>query len=156
MGSWNMQEHWNSDLFWSGDGRICAGFPPLCVLYESTQTATFLNAPKNCIFSGASFESIQNLATLGISKLKGFYGTSLYHCYTLGDPIRIDPALHGLQTWYYFFRGSSLCIWLMISQQNLPLGSIRRPHPERSRRDPELHRGLSVYSFFNIVPGGLS
>ena len=38
MGSWNMQKHWDSDLFWCGDGRICAGFPPLCVLYKSTQT----------------------------------------------------------------------------------------------------------------------
>ena len=23
MVSWNMQEHWDSDLFWFGDGRIC-------------------------------------------------------------------------------------------------------------------------------------
>ena len=29
MGSWNMHEHWDSDLFWFGDGRICGGFPPL-------------------------------------------------------------------------------------------------------------------------------
>jgi len=32
MGSWNMQEHWDSDIFWLGDGRICEGFSPLCVL----------------------------------------------------------------------------------------------------------------------------
>jgi len=29
MGSWNMQEHWDSDLFCFGGGRICGGFPPL-------------------------------------------------------------------------------------------------------------------------------
>jgi len=26
MGSWNMQEHWDSDPFCFGDGRICGGF----------------------------------------------------------------------------------------------------------------------------------
>jgi len=29
MSSWNMQEHWDSDLFWFGDGRIRGDFPPL-------------------------------------------------------------------------------------------------------------------------------
>jgi len=29
MGSWNMQEHWDSDLFCFGGGRICGNFPPL-------------------------------------------------------------------------------------------------------------------------------
>ena len=29
MDSWNMQEHWDSDLFRFGDGRICGGFPSL-------------------------------------------------------------------------------------------------------------------------------
>jgi len=45
--------------------------------------AKFFIAPKDCIFWGAPFEPIQNLATLGISKLQGFHRTPLYHCYTL-------------------------------------------------------------------------
>jgi len=28
MGSWNIQEHWDSDLFFFGDGRICGVFSP--------------------------------------------------------------------------------------------------------------------------------
>ena len=43
IGSWNMQEHWDSVLFWFGDGRICAVFPPLCVGYKSTWTCHFSN-----------------------------------------------------------------------------------------------------------------
>jgi len=57
-------------------------FRHLGVLYKSTQT-TFFITPKNCIFWGGSFEPIKNLASLGSSKLQGFYGTPLYHCYTL-------------------------------------------------------------------------
>jgi len=30
-GSWNMQEKWDSELFWFDDGRICGGFPPISV-----------------------------------------------------------------------------------------------------------------------------
>jgi hypothetical protein len=45
--------------------------------------ATFFIAHKNCIFPGASFETIKNLATLCAQKLQGFHGTPLYHCYTL-------------------------------------------------------------------------
>jgi len=29
MSSWNMQEHWDSDLFCFGGGRICGVFPQL-------------------------------------------------------------------------------------------------------------------------------
>ena len=32
MGSWNMQEYWDSDIFWFCDSQICRVFPPLCVL----------------------------------------------------------------------------------------------------------------------------
>ena len=28
----NMQEYWDSDIFWFDDSRICGGFPPLCIL----------------------------------------------------------------------------------------------------------------------------
>ena len=54
MGSWNMQEHLESDLFWFGDGQICGGFPPLCFFVclfgfafwrHGTRLATFLIAP---------------------------------------------------------------------------------------------------------------
>jgi len=50
MGSWNMQESWNSDLIWSGDGWICGGFLPLCVLYKSTQTCHFFYCTKELHF----------------------------------------------------------------------------------------------------------
>ena len=49
MGSWIMQEHWDLDLFWFGDGRICGGFPPVCVLSKVPRLAVFSIAPKNCV-----------------------------------------------------------------------------------------------------------
>ena len=45
--------------------------------------ASFLIAPKNCFFWGASFELIKKLATLFPKNLQGFHWTLLYHCYTL-------------------------------------------------------------------------
>jgi len=45
--------------------------------------ASFLIVPKDCIFWGASFELIINLATLFPKKLQCFHWTFLYHCYTL-------------------------------------------------------------------------
>jgi len=50
---------------------------------HGSRRATVFTAPKNCIFRGASFEPIKNLATLDPEKLQGFHGTPLYHCYTL-------------------------------------------------------------------------
>ena len=44
--------------------------------------ATCFIARKDCIFWGASFEPIENLATFGTQKLQGFHGTPLYYCYT--------------------------------------------------------------------------
>jgi len=48
-----------------------------------SKLASFFIASKNWIFEGASFKRIKNLATLDPEKLQGFYGTLLYHCYTL-------------------------------------------------------------------------
>jgi len=46
--------------------------------YEN-RLASFLIVPKNCIFSGASFELIKTLVTLFPEKLQRFHGTLLYH-----------------------------------------------------------------------------
>jgi len=80
---WNLQENLDSDLFWDGDGRFWEGFPPFCILAPRIQTCHFFIVPKSCIFWGASFELIKNLATLDPEKLQDFHGTPLYHCYTL-------------------------------------------------------------------------
>ena len=32
MSSWNLQENWDSDVFGLGDGSICKGFWPHCIL----------------------------------------------------------------------------------------------------------------------------
>jgi len=79
----NIQKNLDSDLFWAGDGRFWGGFPPFGILAPRIQTCHFLIASKNCIFWGASFEPIKNLATLDPEKWQGFHGTPLYHCYTL-------------------------------------------------------------------------
>jgi len=85
---WNMQENSDLDLFWAGDSRFWGGFPPFCILAPRIQTCHFLIAPKNCIFWGASFEPIKNLATLDPEKLQGFHGTPLCLCYTLKPSIK--------------------------------------------------------------------
>ena len=50
---------------------------------DRLKVVTFFITLKTCIFSGASFELIKNLATLNPEKLQGFHGTPLYHWYTL-------------------------------------------------------------------------
>jgi len=50
---------------------------------HGTRLASFIIVPQNCIFWGATFELIKNLATLVLKKLTGFYETLLYHSYTL-------------------------------------------------------------------------
>ena len=50
---------------------------------HGSRLASFFIVPQNCIFWGATFELIKNLATLVPEKLQGFYETLLYHCYTL-------------------------------------------------------------------------
>ena len=43
MGPWNMQEYWDSDLFWLGDSRIYKGVSPLCVLAPRISNRHFFN-----------------------------------------------------------------------------------------------------------------
>ena len=50
---------------------------------HGTRLATFFIAPRNCIFWGASFEPIKNLATLVPDKSQGFHGSPLYLCCTI-------------------------------------------------------------------------
>ena len=67
----------------------CVGFcGPFACCIKVPRLATFSIAPKNCIFGGASFEPIKNLATLDTNKLQGFHGTPLHHCYTLALSVR--------------------------------------------------------------------
>jgi len=51
--------------------------------HHGSKLASFFTVLKNCIFWGASFKLINNLATLDPVKLQAFYRTLLYHCYTL-------------------------------------------------------------------------
>ena len=114
MGCLNIQENLVSDLFLADDGRFCGDFPPFCILAPRIQTCqlfycidwccfyyflrnslvALLEAlfarPKDCIFWGTSFKFIKNLATLDPEKLQAFYGTLLYHCYTL-----VNDAIQG-------------------------------------------------------------
>jgi len=82
-GSWNMQEHWDLDIFWFNDGRICGVFPPLCVFSLGNRLASFLIAPKNCIFWGASFELTKKPCNFVPQRVSRFSLTLLYHCYTI-------------------------------------------------------------------------
>jgi len=60
MGSWNMQQHRDSDLFCFGGGRICGVFPPLLRFgAEHPHLPLFLLHIRT-----ASFEPIKNLAIL--------------------------------------------------------------------------------------------
>jgi len=79
MGSWNMQQHRDSDLFCFGGGRICGVFPPLLRFgAEHPHLPLFLLHIRT-----ASFEPIKNLAILDAQKIQVFDGNPLYHCYNL-------------------------------------------------------------------------
>ena len=59
------------------------GFRHFALWRHGFQLATFFITLKNCIFSGASFKLIENLATLNPEKLEGFHGSPLCLCCTL-------------------------------------------------------------------------
>ena len=70
MGSWNMQEHWDSDLFCFGVGRICGSFPPLFQFVQNHCDPDFplcLLHLRTTIFEAhlLSRGPVTNLATLG-------------------------------------------------------------------------------------------
>jgi len=75
-----MQKYWDSDVFWLESVGI---FRHLAFWHHRFKFATFFIARKNCIFWGASFKLIQNLAASNPEKLQDFHGTPLSHCYTL-------------------------------------------------------------------------
>ena len=52
---------------------------------DGLSVATLFIALENCIFWGASFELITNLATLNLEKLQGFHGTP----YTIATPYNV-------------------------------------------------------------------
>ena len=67
LGSWNIQEYVDSNLFWASDGRFYGGFPPFCVFETWIQTLNpkplkavrLHNKPKNLsIFYIASMDCI--------------------------------------------------------------------------------------------------
>jgi len=62
---------------------LWGGFHHIAISRHGSKLAMFFIASMNCIFWDTSFVLIKNLATLDPEKLQGFYGTLLYHCYTL-------------------------------------------------------------------------
>ena len=69
--------------FGSVTAEIMGVFRHLAFCSLGNRLASFFFVPKSCIFWGASFELMKNLATLFPKKSQGFHGTLLYHCYTL-------------------------------------------------------------------------
>ena len=61
MSYWNMQEYLDLNVFWAGDSRLCGHF---AFLRHAIKFAFFRIAHLNCIFQGASFALITNLASL--------------------------------------------------------------------------------------------
>jgi len=72
ISSWNIQEHWDSDLFCLGCGRICGGFPPLCVLYKSARTCHFFYCTPELHFLRRIFWAHQKSGNLLRSKVTRF------------------------------------------------------------------------------------
>jgi len=65
------------------------GFRHFAFWRHGFKLATFWIVHINCFFRGASFEPIQNLATLNPEKLQGFHGAPLFHCYTLKNSLML-------------------------------------------------------------------
>jgi len=70
--SWalGIQGHWDLDLFWFGDGRICAVFQPLCDLYKSTQTRHFFYCTCELHFFRRIFWGYQKPDPFGVQRVK--------------------------------------------------------------------------------------
>ena len=83
-GSWNMQEHWDSDIFWLmtvesvGFSRHFA----FCSLGNRPASSLSLGLKTAC-FEAHLLSSWKNLTTLFPTKLQGFHWTLLYHFYSL-------------------------------------------------------------------------
>ena len=98
--------------FGSATAEIMGFFRHFAFCSLGNRLASFVIVPKNCFVRGASFELINNLATLFPKKLPGFHETLLHHCYALRVAPR-DPwgtSTVGLGSWSAFSRPSAL-IW---------------------------------------------
>jgi len=75
MGTWNIQDNLDSDLFWAGDGRFIGGFPPFCVFETRIQTCHYLDCTEGGVRRRILLKIEENLASLNPEKLQGFHGT---------------------------------------------------------------------------------
>jgi len=88
MGSWNLQKHLDSNLFWPGDGRFCWDFPPFAFLRRGCGLASFqvcMHLRTAFLDSGVHVENYKKSATLNPKKLQSLHhdGTLKYYGYTI-------------------------------------------------------------------------
>jgi len=84
--SWSIEiskKIWSQEYFGTVTVDSVEIFRHFAFWRHRTRLASFFIESKNCVFWGATFELIKNLATLVPEKLQGFYETLLYHCYTV-------------------------------------------------------------------------
>ena len=72
MGTWNMQDHWDSDLFWFGDSRMCVGFVLLCVVTPRNQTCHLFNCTQELHLLRHIFWAHQKSGNFGFQKVVRF------------------------------------------------------------------------------------
>jgi len=120
MGSWNMQEHWDSDLFWSGDGRICRVFPPLCVLYKSTHICHFFYCTQELHFLRRIFwahSKSSNFEHLKVTRFSRKIPIPLLHpttyCYSTDAMPKLEKRGSGKYIYMYIYiLHSPIPIWI--------------------------------------------
>ena len=92
LGSWNIQEYLDSNLFWAGDGRFCGGFPPFCVFETRIQACHVFN----CIRCTAFLET-----HLFSQSKSGNFGSRKVTRFSWNPPI---PLSHFLSFFLWFRR----------------------------------------------------
>ena len=78
MGSWNLQKHLNSNLFWPGDSRFCGHFPPFAFLRRGCGLVSFqvfMHLRTAFLDSEAHILNYKKSATLNPKKLQSLHHT---------------------------------------------------------------------------------
>jgi len=114
MGSWNMQEHWDSDLFCFGDGQICGGFPPL-LRFVSKRT----DLPLFLLHLRTAFFEAHLLSPLKIWQLRALksYKVFMEPPYTI-----VTPYMNSVGLFSHVLSGSLFACtqWVSFRKKTVP------------------------------------
>ena len=90
IGSSNMKEYWDSELFCVSDGRICGVFRHFCDLYNSAQTCHFFYCTSELLFEAHLLRPLKIWQLWSLKSYKVF----MEPLYTIVTPphVQLNPS----------------------------------------------------------------